>query len=339
MPEPPPGPPAAPSAGVPLPSRLRRFLAFLASWEERLLLVPLRPGVAGRPLRFAQVVLLAGRRYREDHAGDRAAALAFATLLSMVPLLLLGLAVFGAAGVTPETLQRVRHWLLETFVPETARSFQDSMESTLVAIEQARHGFGTAGVVILVLTGWKLLATLQRTFEQIWGVKDFASRLRRVVAFWAAVLLAPFLVLGSLFLSGMLETVGVRGEGWFTVAANYLLPAIPGWVGVLVTFRYCAGKRTTWRAAVAGAAVSALLWEFLKLGFAVYVRKAVVLKTVLAGMGVVPVFLLWVYFSWVAFLLGAELAFVLHDYDGALRRGGILPPATSGVPADPRPAP
>ncbi len=324
MPEPPHGPPS----GVPLPSRLRRALAFAVSWEEWFLLLPPSPGIPGRLLRALQVVVLTGRRYREDHAGDRAAALAFATLLSLLPLLLLALAAFGAVGMGPETLQHVRLWLLGNFVPDTARSFQLTVETTLDAVETSRREFGTLGVVLLVLTGWKLLGTLQRTFEQIWGVRDFASRMRRMVAFWAAVVLAPFLVAGSLLLSGFVETLAGRGllpGGTFTAAATYLLPAIPGWIGVLVIYRFCAGRRTTWRAAVAGAAASSVLWEILKIGFALYVKRAFVLKTVLSGMGVLPVFLLWLYLSWVAFLLGAELAFVLHDYDGALRRGGLAP--------------
>lgn len=303
-------------------------MAFAVSWEETFLLLPPSRGIPGRLLRSLQVVVLTGRRYREDHAGDRAAALAFATLLSLLPLLLLALAAFGAVGMGPETLQGVRQWLLGTFVPETARSFQLTVESTLDAVEGSRRGFGTVGLLMLVLTGWKLLATLQRTFEQIWGVRDFASRMRRMIAFWGAVILAPFLVAGSLLLSGFVETQAGRGllpGGTLTAAATYLLPAIPGWIGVLVIYRYCAGRRTTWRAAVAGAAVSALLWEILKIGFALYVKRAFVLKTVLSGMGVLPVFLLWIYLSWVAFLLGAELAFVLHDYGGALRRGGLAP--------------
>jgi len=336
--EPPPGAPT----GIPIPSRIRRVLAFAASAEERFLLAAPPAGVRGRVFHSLQVVVLTGRRYREDHAGDRAGALAFATLLSLLPLLLLALAAFGAVGMGPESLQHVRRWLLDNFVPDTALSFQQTVESTLDAVEKSRRGFGTVGSAMLVLTGWKLLATLQRTFEQIWGVRDFASRMRRMVTFWGSVLLAPFLVLGSLFLSGVVESLNSRGllpGGALAATATYLLPAVPGWIGVLVVYRYCAGRRTTWRAAVVGAAVSSLSWELLKIGFALYVRRAFVMKTVLAGMGVVPVFLLWVYLSWVAFLLGAELAFVVHDYNGALRRGGLVPLPPPTPRTEPAPPP
>jgi len=329
-------PPAGKPSGIPLPSRIRKVFDFAISAEERFLLVRPTPGIPGRLFHAVQVVVLSGRRYREDHAGDRAAALAFATLLSLLPLLLLALATFGAVGMGPESLHHVRQWLLGIFVPETAQSFQQSVENALDSIEKSRRGFGTVGLVMLVLAGWKLLSTLQRTFEQIWGVRDFKSRMRRMVTFWGAVMLAPFLVVGSLFLSGFVESLGNRGllpGGTLSATAVYLLPAVPGWFAVLVIFRYCAGKRTTWRAAVVGAAVSSLLWELLKAGFALYVRRAFVVRTVLSGMGVVPLFLLWIYFSWVAFLLGAELAFVVHDYDGALRRGGLAPRPDPAAPA------
>jgi membrane protein len=332
-------PPPAPSTGVPLPSRLRRVLAWADSWEEKVLLARPPAGPHGRVLHAGQVLLLTGRRYREDHAGDRAGALAFATLLSLLPLILIALSVVGAVGMSPETLQQVRRWLLSTFVPETAGSFQQTIDATIDSVQNSRRGFGTIGVLMLFLTGWKLLATLQRTFEQIWGARDFASRMRRMLGFWGTVMLAPFLVAASLVLSGFVVTLEARGllpAGVLVATATYLLPAVPMWLGVLAIYRFCAGRRTTWRAAVVGAAVTALLWELLKIGFTLYVKRAFVVKTVLSGMGVVPVFLVWIYLSWVAFLLGAELAFVVHDYAGALRRGGIDP--TSAAPGDPPPA-
>jgi membrane protein len=279
----------------------------------------------GRILRAAQVLVLTGRRYRDDHGGDRAAALAFATLLSLLPLLLLALAVYGAVGMGPESQKAVRDWLLGNFVPETARGLQQTLDRSLEAVQRSRRGFGTAGVLALVLTGWKLLSTLQRTFEQIWGVRDFASRMKRILAFWVAVMLAPLLVAASLVFSGLLgslESGGLLPGGGFSAAASYLVAAASGWAAVLLVYRFCTGQRTPWRAAAVGATAAAVLWEVLKLGFAHYVKRAFVTKTLLSGMGMVPVFLLWLYLSWVAIILGAELAYVVHDYAAALRRSG-----------------
>jgi membrane protein len=293
-------------------------------------------------------MVLAGRRYREDHGGDRAGALAFATLLSLVPLLLLALAAFGAAGLDPSILDAVRRWLLGNFVPDTARGIEETITRSLDALAGNRRLFGAAGLAALVFTGWKLLATLQRSFEQIGGARDFGSRLLRVLGFWITVLLAPFLVAASLFLSGLLETLATRGylptDGM--LVTKVLLPLAPGWAAVLLVYRLCIGKKVAWRAAILAATVTAACGEVLKVGFAVYVRQAFLTKTVLSGMGVMPLFLVWLYLSWVVFLLGAELCFVVHDYEGALRRCGLEPagppgPAVSApaAPGGPPPGP
>jgi membrane protein len=244
-------------------------------------------------------------------------------------------------------MQAVKEWLLRNFVPETARGIQGTLEATLEALRGASAGLGAVGIVLLVLAGGKLLATLQRTFTQIWGAGDFRSRLRRMAAFWGAVALSPFLVLASIVLSGATETLAARGLLPGDLAgtlATRLLPAVPGWAAILLLFRFCGGRRTPWRAAVLGATLAAFAWEVLKFGFALYLREAVLAETVLTGLGVVPVFLLWLYLSWASFLWGAEFAFVARDYGAALEKCGLRPGGAagavsgSGAPGGPPPA-
>ena len=312
---------------VPVPSRVRVIMAGLVGLEGRILARRPPPGPAGRVFRACQSLALAGRRYREDHAGDRAAALAFATLLSMIPLLLLAFAVFGSLGVDPARMQEARAWLFQNLVPETAQGVQDLMEQSIESLREASAGLGIAGSILLVAAGWKLLATLQRTFGQIAGAADLRARLQRMVSFWTAVVLSPLLAAASLVLSGAIEALASQGRisGTIQSTASLLLPVLTGWAAVMVLYRYGGGPRTKWRAAVLGATAAAVLWELLKLGFALYLKQALVTMTVLSGLGVVPVFLLWLYLSWVVVLFGAELACVANDYAAAAKRSGVEP--------------
>jgi membrane protein len=272
-----------------------------------------------------QTAVLAARRYREDHGGDRAAALAFATLLSLVPLLLLAFAAFGALGMDPRRLDEARGWLFRNLVPETARGVQEVLERSLHSLESASAGLGVAGTVMLVLAGWKLLATLQRTLGHMGGALDLRSRVKRMISFWTAVVLSPLLAGASLVLSGALEALAARGvlAGAAEEAASRLLPLLAGWAALLVLYRYGGGPRTRWGSAVLGATAAALGWEILKVAFALYLKRALVAMTVLSGLGVVPVFLVWLYLSWVVVLLGAELTVVTNDFGAALKRSGI----------------
>ena len=325
-----------------IPGRTAAALKRLLSLEDRFLRAPASEGPAGRSLRALQLLVLSCRRYRKDHAGDRAAALAYTTLLSMLPILFLALAVFGALVPSSERLEGVRDALFRNFVPETARGLQSTFETTLASLQDVSEELGLLGFILLVLTASKLLATLDRTFQQIWGKEEAASKLRRFLGFWITVLLSPFLVTASVFASGAAQALSGSGlQPVRTVADNvaFLVPLIPGWLGLLVAYRLWTGARVSLRAAVAGATVAALLWETLKLGFTAYIRHAFFAKTVLSGMGVLPLFLVWLYLSWAVFVLGAEIVYVAEDYERALRRCGSGSPTPGAVPADPPPGP
>jgi len=311
---------------APLPPGLRGILSRLETAEDRLLLHRPSAGPAGRLLRAVQVAVLAARRYREDHAGDRAAALAFSTLLSLLPLFLLGLAALGSADAPREWLEGSRRWLFQNMVPEAARDAEGTLDTALAALRDASRGLGIAGFLALLAAGWKLVATLDRTFQKIAGDLSLASSLRRLAGFWVTAALAPLLVAASLVVSGWVETLEARGllpGDALPGALRWLVPLLPVWVALLLAYRFCAGTRIRWRSAVLGATLAAVALELLKAGFAAYLRHAIVTRTLLGGMGVLPVFLLWLYLSWVVILAGAETTLAADDYRATLRRAGL----------------
>lgn len=319
-----------------------RLLWWIGTAEPRFLLHRPGPGPLGRAASALQCLLLAARRYREDHAGDRAAALAFTTLLSLVPLLLLALAVLGVIGVSPSAMDTVERWLLSHMVPETARDVEATILSTVESLRTASAGLGLAGVLSLFPVAWKLLGTLDRTFQKIAGATTLVARIRRFAGFWMTVAVAPFLVMVSLLLSAIIESLAGRGlvPGEGTLALlRYLVPLTPGWLGLIIAYRFCAGTPIRWRAAVLGGTAGAVLIEILKVGFAVYLRHALVTRTVLTGMGVLPLFLLWIYLTWVMFLAGAELTLAADDYDACLGRSGLRREPEPGSEPAPGPAP
>lgn len=322
----PPPPSLPPDAPLPPPPGLRGLLARLETVEDRFLLHRASAGPAGRGLRALQVVALAARRYREDHAGDRAAALAFSTLLSLLPLFLLALAALGSADLPPEWLEASRRWLFQNMVPEAAREVEGTLDATLEALRDTSRGLGIAGLLALLFAGWKLVATLDRTFQKIAGDRSLASRLKRLAGFWVTAALAPLLIAASLVVSGWIGTLEARGllpTSALSGMLGWLVPLLPVWVALLLAYRFCAGSRIRWRSAVLGATIAAVALELLKAGFAAYLRHAVVTRTLLGGMGVLPAFLLWLYLSWVLFLAGAEMTLAADDYRATMRRAGL----------------
>jgi membrane protein len=294
----------------------------VATLEPRFLLRPLRPGLAGWGLRLAQGAVLTFRCYRVHHGADRAGALAFHTILSFLPIILLALAVFGAWGVPSEQMDRVRNWILTHFEAESAPEMQRFVEDSLESLGRASHGLGIAGFVAMVLVAHRLIDALERTFETIWGAQGLGSRLRRIGGFWTTVVLAPFAVVLSFLLTGVLEALAAADSAsvrHLSRSLGVLAPLAPGWFALFLAYTFLPGRKVRFGAAAKGALGAAISWEILKVGFALYCKHAFLTRTVLAGMGVIPIFLLWLYLSWSVFLLGTEAALVAEDYDAALR--------------------
>jgi membrane protein len=295
------------------------------SLEKRFLLLRRGEDHTRAPLRLAQDLVLAARCYRVDNAGDRAAALAFTSVLSMLPLLLMGLAILGFAGSSPAILAKVQQWLFSNFVPDTARDLQSTLEVSLESLSETASGLGLLGIVLLGMTAWKLVSTLERTFTQLRGGQA-VTLFRRLAGLWGTFLVVPLLIGISILVTGFFESLVITlSSDSVAESAGLFLAMVPGWCALFLAYTWCPGTPIPARAAARGALTAALLWELLKFGFALYIRRAFLTKTVLAGLGVLPIFLLWLYLSWVVFVFGAEMALVSEDYERNLRRSGIEP--------------
>ena len=108
-----------------------------------------------------------------------------------------------------------------------------------------------------------------------------------------------------------------------TVLVN---PFVPTTLGLIVLNRFMPNTRVSWKAAFLGGVVSATLFELGKFGFGTYVSRISIdtYESVYGTLAVWPVFLVWVYLSWMIVLLGLEVAFVVH-HDSSVRKEGYVP--------------
>jgi membrane protein len=119
---------------------------------------------------------------------------------------------------------------------------------------------------------------------------------------------------------------GVAGHGVGGFRLWLLAPFLITWVGLTVLYQVVPNCRVRWRDAITGALVAAVLFEFARKGFALYVHGIANYRQIYGALAAMPIFLIWVYLSWVIVLLGAILAAALHafeyrDADDLLPRG------------------
>jgi len=248
------------------------------------------------------------RRFREDRLGLTASSLTFTTLIALVPLATVALAVFSAFPMFEQFRDALQTYFLQSLVPEGIS--QPVLRALTEFAGQARS-VGSIGLLLLVLTALALMATIDRTLNAIWRVREMRSLWRRVLIYWFAATLVP-LLLG----------VGLSFTSLAITASRGLLRGIPGGVGLLfdalafillaaamtALYRLVPNTHVRSRHALAGGLFVAIGFELAKRVLAWYLERVPTYSLVYGAFATVPILLIWIYVSWVIVLFGAVIA-------------------------------
>jgi membrane protein len=262
-----------------------------------------------------------------DRAPRKAAALAYYTLFSLSPLLVLAIAIagafFGEEAVRGELIQEARGLLGE----EAARAIQAMIAS---AARRNEGAIATAvSIVVLLIGATSALAELKDGLDQIWDAppertQSFWYFLRKRVTSVGLILALGFLLLVSLVMSAALTFIANRFGG--ADATNVILQFVNVVVSfVLVTvlfatiYKVLPSVRVAWRDVAIGAVVTAVLFTWGKYLIGLYLGNNAVVSSYGAAASVIVV-LVWVYYSALIFFFGAEFAKVYAHRLGSKRK-------------------
>ncbi|MGE4220854.1 MAG: YihY family inner membrane protein [Alphaproteobacteria bacterium] len=267
-------------------------------------------------LRFVAYV---GRRFVVDDGSSRAGALAYTSLLAMVPLAAISFAIFSAFPAFDDARDQIQAFVFENFVPSVGSVVQEHLEAFT-----AQTGSLTAvGVVFLVVTSLMLLATVSRTFDSIWRVAEPRPVLAQLLVYWAVLTLTPLLFGASLSLSSYFFAVA-QATGGDVLATPLqrlagLVPLLLQIVGFSIVYLVIPHYPVRRADALAGGVVAGILFELLKRGFGWYLASFPSYQTIYGALAAFPIFLIWMYVTWMVVLLGAEIAAALPEWRVGLR--------------------
>jgi membrane protein len=245
------------------------------------------------------------RRFHTDRCAQTAAALSFATLLALVPMISVAIALlsqFPFASGIGDSLER---FLLANLLPDKA----GAIIAKYLGLFANRVGRVTLiGIGALALTALMQMLTIEHAFDTIWGVKLRRPLWRRIVFHLLALLLGPLVFGASLFLMTYVVTASlgyINEPAWVSAfvgkGMSFVLTTI------LFAFIYWGVPNkaiSRWHALFGGAA-AALGFVGLQSLFAMYVTKFSAYAILYGGFAAIPVFLIWIYASWGVILIGA----------------------------------
>lgn len=286
--------------------------------------------------RTAHFWLLVGKSFWRNRCPVRASALAYTTLLALIPMLAI------AVSVTTSLLQNEGEKPIREFIDYLVanvapalnldvKSGQEAAGKRAEVVTQitdfvANIRSGTLGVtstIALVFVAIGLLQTIEAAFNDIWGVTRGRGWVRSFVQYWAAITLGPIILVLAVGLTTsphfaktarMLENLDVVGA-----LLLQLLPFVVLSLAFAVFYQLMPNTRVRWAAALAGGIVGGCLWQLNNLFNVIYVSRVVSYSKIYGSLGIIPLFLVGLYFSWLIVLFGAQVAYAFQNRQAYLQ--------------------
>ena len=258
-----------------------------------------------------EIVRSVYRRFSEDRCFRVASALSFTTVLALVPLVTVIFSMLSLFPVFEKWSGLLETFMFKNFVPATG----DAVQGYLNEFASKAGKLTAVGMVFLLLSSLFLLATIEDSFNDIWRVDKGRKWIQRLMVYWAVITLGPILIVISLSMSSALLSMSVFSDQSLLAGVTRLglqyLPILLELSAFMIFYMAIPNADIDMKHALTGSIVATVLFELAKLGFGFYILNFDSYQLIYGAISTIPIFLLWVYLSWLVLLIGALVAAVL----------------------------
>jgi membrane protein len=255
--------------------------------------------------RYSLSIWNAAKRFYIDDFTYSASALAFTTLLALVPIASVVLSLLTMFPEFKEVLDVAQNYLLTNFLPASGEAIRYYLQNfTLQATR-----LPIVSIFFLFITATMLIITVENTLNNIWGVPQRQKKFSAWLLYWVVLIVVPFAIGFSVFLSTLFLSLP-----WWSdpVINSFMKPSVFALLSLMIdTIMFSLlyiilpnFKIGIWNGFVGGF-LAAALFEIAKKLFAFYIQQFPSYELIYGTLATIPIFLLWVYISWMILLFGA----------------------------------
>jgi membrane protein len=252
-----------------------------------------------------EFILALVTRFREERATQTAGSLTYTTLLSLVPLLTVALGITTAFPVFDQWIGALQLFILENVLPDTpaVSSIADQVNS----FTEHAGRLTAIGIAGFIVTAVMLMLTVDNALNRIFRVQRRRTILHNIFIYWAVITLGPLLIGASLSATyiAVREATGALQLDIVRDALLGVLPFLLTCIALTLLYGVVPARTVEWQHALLGGILAGIAFEIAKRGFAIYLSKVPTYTLIYGAFATIPIFLIWLYLSWLVVLAGA----------------------------------
>lgn len=276
-------------------------------------------GFRRRGLKALQVLAIVVRNFLDDQCLLRACALSFTTILSFVPFFALAFAVLKGFGVQ----NKVEPFILD----QVTAASQETVDRIVTYINNTNMtSLGAVGLVTLLVTVVTLFGNIEETFNVIWGVRETRTLHRKFSDYLSVAVSGPLLLLAGTSVTTSLQSQHFMK--WLMTHTYFgdvllmvfrLVPYLTTWAALVFLYGFIPNTRVRFRSALIGGVLAGTSWQAAQWGYIHFQVGVAKYNAIYGTLAVLPIFMVWIYTSWLIVLFGGEVVYA-HQNIRTFRR-------------------
>lgn len=246
------------------------------------------------------------------------AGLTYQVIFSLIPLLAVILSFFKAFGGMSNLAEKAVDLIVRQLSADPNRGDELKVYIQKLLENTNEATIGVVGFIVLIVTAFSLLTSMEKSFNRVWAVHTFRPIFRRLTIYWGILTVAPLFLAVSITASSFVQSQYLyvwlsEKIPFFSTLVLSLTPFLFTWIVFLTLYVMMPNTHVEFGSALVGAITAGTMWEVAKMGYLWYNSTFVSVERIYGSLAAIPIFLLWVYISWVIVLFGAEISYAFQN--------------------------
>jgi len=252
------------------------------------------------------------QRFRNDRCALHARSLSYVSIISLFPLALIPLLFLQNYGIYLFFREKISGAVTQVFLPDTVQVLLVHLESMVDRV----RSIGFFGAILAVTVCFFLFLELSRTMNRIWRAGPRTSVAATALKFVVLLAVSLTIIVATFVLQStvLFEWVKALFPVWLSggVVVEVAFPLFLRWILIFFVYLFIPhGKKNVSFCFTAGV-ISGTLWYLMRVVLKLYIRLIPQINVLYGSLVFIPLFLLWLYVSWMIVLFGFELNYTLH---------------------------